>query len=150
MTEFNFQHGENDKASYLNMLQGVITRMAGNSAIMKGFASTIIVAIFGMTVTEIVKWFYILIALIPMISFIYLDIYYLKLEKKYRNLYALIAQPQGYIDHYYSLDLKYEAFKKYKKQISQGTKIYQLIFSHSIAGFYGWFLLAGLMCVLIA
>ena len=82
MTEFNFQHGENDKVSYLNMLQGVITRMAGNSAIMKGFASTIIVAIFGMTVTEIVKWFYILIALIPMISFIYLDIYYLKLEKK--------------------------------------------------------------------
>ena len=72
------------------------------------------------------------------------------MEKRYRNLYALIAQPKIYIEHYYSLDLRYDAFKKYKNEINNGTKIYQLIFSHSIAGFYGWFILAGLMCVLIA
>ena len=150
MVDLNLQHGESDKVTYLNMIQGVITRMAGNSAIMKGFASTIIVAVFGMMVTEIVKWYYLLIALIPMISFVYLDIFYLKLEKKYRNLYALIAQPKIYIEHYYSLDLRYDAFKKYKNEINNGTKTYQLIFSHSIAGFYGWFILAGLMCVLIA
>ena len=27
-----------DRASYLNLIQGVVSRMGGNSAIMKGFA----------------------------------------------------------------------------------------------------------------
>lgn len=150
MSEIEYKLSEYDKVSYLNMLQNIITRMAGNSAIMKGFASTIIVGVLGLTVANIVEWYHVAISLIPMISFVYLDIYYLKMERKYRNLYALIARPDIYIDHYYSLDLKNKVFKNHKKTINKNTEIHRLIISHSIAGFYGWFIITGMFCIIIA
>lgn len=150
MAEVEYKLIEYDKVSYLNMLQNIIARMAGNSAIMKGFASTIIVGVFGLTVANIVEWYHIMISLIPMISFVCLDIYYLKMERKYRNLYELIAKPNTYIDHYYSLDLKNKAFENHKKIINEKTAIHWLIMSRSIAGFYGWFVIAGIFCIIIA
>ena len=150
MSEKEYKLEGYNKVSYLNMLQNIITRMAGNSAIMKGFASTIIVGVLGLTVANMVEWYHIAISLIPMISFVYLDIYYLKMERKYRNLYALISRPDTYIDHYYSLDLKNKVFKKYEKTIYEKTEIYRLIISHSIAGFYGWFIITSILCIIIA
>ena len=148
--DVNFIHGENDKISYLNMLQNVIARMAGNSAIMKGFAASIMVGIFSMTIIDNIKWFYILIALIPMISFISLDVFYFKMERRYRNLYHLISQPNEYIDHYFAIDLKNKAFDKYRDKINEGTTFRELFFSHCIFGFYGWFLLAGFLFIILA
>lgn len=53
-----------DRASYLNLIQGVVSRMGGNSAIMKGGAVTTIAALYGMCVAECVKWYYLFVAFI--------------------------------------------------------------------------------------
>lgn len=138
------------KFEYLNLIQGNISRMAGNSALMKGFAATILAAMLGMWLSDNVKWYYIPVALIPVIAFIRLDIYYLQLEKRYRNLYSLVIG--GTIEgHHYTLDLKGQALSMYKKMIYNGSGLFKTLFSTSILSFYIWFFaLAVIIMIFIA
>jgi len=127
---------------YLSLIQGVVTRMAGNSALMKGFAATLIAAMLGMSIVETIKWYYIAIAVIPLIAFIRLDIYYLQLERRYRNLYKLIASNQDlvYVVRC-TLDLKSPDLEKYKEEIKKNSGFFKTAFSASIWQFYVWFII---------
>lgn len=126
---------------YLGLIQGNISRMAGNSALMKGFAATFVAAILGMSVSEIAKWYYILIAIIPLLAFIRLDVFYLQLERRYRNLYALVSNSDNKLnDHHFALDLNAPQFEKYRKQIYQGSGFFKTLCSVSIWQFYIWFI----------
>jgi hypothetical protein len=138
-----------DRASYLNLIQGVVSRMGGNSAIMKGFAATTIAAMYGMCVTECVKWYYLLTAFIPLIAFIVLDVYYLRSERRYRNLYNLVAEkeiPPGLL----YLNLRNSYFDKFKSKINKNTGIFKTVFSISIIGFYVWLIAVGIAVVLFS
>ena len=143
-------HGmEIDRASYLNLIQGVVSRMGGNSAIMKGFAATTIAAMYGMCVIKDVKWHYLLTAFIPLIAFIILDVYYLRSERRYRNLYNLVAEkeiPPGLL--YLNLNNSY--FDKFKSKINNNTGIFKTVFSISIIGFYAWLIAVGIAVVLFS
>lgn len=138
------------KFEYLNLIQGNISRMAGNSALMKGFAATILAAMLGMWLADNVKWYYIAVDLIPVIAFVRLDIYYLQLEKRYRNLYNLVVE--GNVEgHHYSLDLKGQALSRYKSSIYKGSGFFKTMFSTSIWAFYIWFfVLAVIIMIFIA
>jgi hypothetical protein len=70
----------------LQMIQGVITRLAANSGALKGFAVPVVTALLGVAVDKNSKGFAWL-ALYPIVVFGFLDAYYLTLEKKYRDLY---------------------------------------------------------------
>lgn len=72
--------------SHLGILQGVIERMAANSTSAKSWCITIVSAIL-VVVADKNKPDYALIALIPTILFSALDIYYLAMEKGFRNSY---------------------------------------------------------------
>ena len=138
-----------DRASYLNLIQGVVSRMGGNSAIMKGFAATTIAAMYGMCVAECVKWYYLMVAFIPLIAFIILDVYYLRSERRYRNLYNLVAEkeiPPGLL----YLDLQNPYFNKFESKIDKNTGIFKTFFSISIVGFYAWLIVAGIAVVLFS
>jgi hypothetical protein len=138
-----------DRASYLNLIQGVVSRMGGNSAIMKGFAATTIAAMYGMCVTECAKWYYLLTAFIPLVGFIVLDVYYLQSERRYRNLYNLVANHKipPYHPH---LDLHNPYFDEFKSQIENNTSIRKTVFSISIIGFYAWLLAVGVAVMLFS
>lgn len=82
--------------AYLNLIQGIVSRMGANSAIMKGFAATIIAAMYGMCVVECVKWYYLMVAFIPLIAFIILDVYYLRCERRYHLVFPV------YFNHFIS------------------------------------------------
>lgn len=144
------ENSKHYKFEYLNLIQGNISRMAGNSALMKGFAATILAAMLGMWLSDNVKWYYIPVALIPVIAFVRLDIYYLQLEKRYRNLYSLVID--GTIEgHHYTLDLKGHALIKYKTLIYNGSGFFKTLFSTSILSFYIWFFaLAVIIMIFIA
>ena len=73
------------------MIQGIITRMASNSFSLKGWAVTLVAAIFALTWTNISRGF-LLIALIPIFAFWALDAYYLNLERKNRKLYDKVRK----------------------------------------------------------
>lgn len=140
---------DGNKLTYLGMIQGIINRMAGNSAIMKGFAATIIAAMLGMVASGDTEWYYYLIALIPLGAFIVLDIFYLSLERKYRNLYALMADPSVHIRHNYTLSLKASCFSEYSEQLKEKTDPKSLLKSISILGYYPWFAVMSIAIILI-
>ena len=70
---------------YLQMMQENITRMAGNSANAKTWLVTIVTGFFaiGCSIKDLDWW--LLLAIIPIIVFWYIDAYYLRLERALRN-----------------------------------------------------------------
>lgn len=78
------------KMKHLEMIQGVINRMASNSFLLKGWAVTLVAGIFALSSKDADK-LYFLIAYIPILVFWGLDAYYLLQERLYRKLYDKIC-----------------------------------------------------------
>lgn len=72
--------------SYLNILQSIISRMAGNSANCKTWCITLVSGIL-VVIADKAKPNYAWIALIPVILFFFLDAYYLGQERTFRATY---------------------------------------------------------------
>ena len=72
--------------AHLGIMQGVIQRMATNSASSKGWCITLVAALL-VVVADKGKPQLALIALIPTLLFLALDAYYLALEKAFRQSY---------------------------------------------------------------
>lgn len=77
------------KMQHLQMIQDIISRMAGNSFLLKGWAVTLIAGIFALSSNDTDK-LYFLVAYIPILVFWGLDSYYLCQERKYRKLYDYV------------------------------------------------------------
>lgn len=144
----NVRNYEQDHIGYLNLIQGNITRMAGNSALMKGFAATVLGAMLGMCGMENFEWYYVVIVLIPLVAFVRLDIYYLQLEKRYRNLYTIVARDRNQHQWDYILDLNSNKLKKYRDDIYDGTGFWKTLFSVSIWQFYIWFVILAIVFII--
>lgn len=78
-----------NKIKHLEMIQGVINRMASNSFALKGWAVTLVAAIFALASKD-ANEMYFLVAYIPIIVFWGLDAYYLLQERLYRALYGKV------------------------------------------------------------
>lgn len=76
---------ETQDLQYLQMMQENITRMAGNSTNAKTWLVTIVTGFFafGCSITNLDWW--LLLAIIPIVVFWYIDAYYLSLERALRN-----------------------------------------------------------------
>ena len=77
---------ENQKVTYLQMIQNIISRMAENSFKIKGWGIGVMLAIFSFAGTQGDKRC-ILFTIIPLVVLWGLDAYYLQLERKYRLFY---------------------------------------------------------------
>lgn len=75
-----------NKIKHLELIQGVISRMASNSFMLKGWTVTLVAGIFVLAGKDTDK-LYFLVAYIPVIVFWGLDAYYLLQERLYRSLY---------------------------------------------------------------
>ena len=76
-----------NKIRHLEMIQGVINRMASNSFMLKGWAVTLVAGIFALAAKDTDK-LYFLVTYIPVIIFLGLDSYYLLQERLYRSLFG--------------------------------------------------------------
>jgi hypothetical protein len=83
------ESGEN-KRKHLEILQGVINRMANNSFLLKGWSVTIVSALFALGIKDSIP-LYLDIAFLPVISFWVLDGYFLWQEKLFRRLYEKVS-----------------------------------------------------------
>lgn len=79
-----------NKYKHMDYIQSVISRMANNSFYLKGWNITIIAAIVALSFKES-DWRIYACALILNVVFWFLDAYYLKQEKLFRELYKNIA-----------------------------------------------------------
>lgn len=75
-----------NKRKHLEMIQNVITRMAGNLFFLKGWVITLIAALFVLSAKDS-DTKYIVIALFPAIIFWILDGFFLSQERLFRSLY---------------------------------------------------------------
>lgn len=81
------------KLKHLELIQGVINRMAGNSFLLKGWSVTLASALFALS-AEDTNPFFIFLAYFPCITFWALDGYFLRRERLYRELYNEVARRQ--------------------------------------------------------
>jgi hypothetical protein len=118
---------EDSKIKFLEMIQGIINRMASSSFLLKGWAVTLLTGIFALAAKDSNSTFF-LIAYIPIILFWFLDSYYLQLERKYRVLYNKATETLSEQIDFKLIPPKSDEKKK--------TCFYQSFFSRTECGFY--------------
>lgn len=85
----------NKQIKYLEMIQGIINRLACNSFIIKGWGITVSLAGFGLFVENKNKPVILAVVIFAALIFWILDTYYLKREKLFRKLYDDVAGKQA-------------------------------------------------------
>lgn len=80
-----------EKMKHLEMAQDTIKRMASNSFYIKGWTVTLVSALIALLIRES-KTAYLYITFLPILTFWYLDGYFLREEKLYRLLYDDICK----------------------------------------------------------
>jgi hypothetical protein len=75
-----------DRSKHLDLVQGVISRMAGNSFVLRGWAVTLVAGLLAVSAKETQIRFAV-IALLPAVAFWGLDAFYLQHERLFRALY---------------------------------------------------------------
>ncbi len=85
---------DDEKLKYLEIIQGVIGRLANNSFSLKGWAVTLVAAVFALAAKDADKGYF-AIALIPTICFWGLDSFYLRQERLFRRLYDWVRLLQS-------------------------------------------------------
>ena len=120
---------EDQKAAYLQMILDPISRMSTMSAIFKGFAATIVAGISAISFSDIQPCI-LLISFIPVLAFAVLDIYYLRLERKFRFLYEQVRTGKHEVD--FSMRLTSDP----KKLVAARAGVWECIKSPSIYLFY--------------
>ncbi len=83
---FDTKYSMENKHKHLEFIQAIINRMANHSFIMKGWAITLVVALFVLVPKHPDKKC-IVIAFLPVVVFWILDGYFLSRERKFRYLY---------------------------------------------------------------
>ena len=129
------------KKEYLQMLQEPICRMSTISAIFKGFAATIVAGISAISYSSTNIWI-LGLSFLPVLVFAVLDIYYLKLERKFRLLFDQVRLDEHEID--FSMKLTNDPIEIIKAK----ARTWDCIKSPSIYLFYPLMLLV-LVAVLV-
>ena len=126
-----------NKQKHLEFLQAVITRMASNLFLLKGWSITLIAALFALSAKDSNK-LYIFLAYYPLVVFWVLDGYFLSQERRFRALYDHVRTlPESAID--FAMDTS--QFKK------DGNTWPGAMFSKTLTIYYG--ALALIMLVLM-
>jgi hypothetical protein len=115
------------RIAHMQMIQGVITRMAGNSFALKTLAvalTTGVVALLG--AVQKPSFFYISAGVLPIAIFWWLDARYLQLERLYRRLYDDVRL--GTMTDNFGMDTR-----PYR---DQEASVHSIAWTWSVAGIY--------------
>jgi hypothetical protein len=113
----------------IDLIQSIISRMANNSFLLKGWLVSLIAIILVLT-KGIDMAFYSLILFLPVMVFWYLDAFFLHKERCYRKLYDWVIENRENTEEYlYNLD--------YTRFEGQVKKVYCIMLSRTLLPFYG-------------
>lgn len=110
------------------MIESIIDRMSNKSGNIKGFAVSIVAGVTALSFKETSPWV-LLLSFLTIFIFLWMDIYYLGMERKYKFFYKQVCKGKE-VDFNLSLDLKESEIKKAK-----ATKL-QCLTSKSVYYFY--------------
>lgn len=112
--------------AHLQMIQSVIQRMATNSSSCKAWSITLVSAIL-VVIADKGKSQYASISLIPIFLFYILDVYYLSLEKRFRESYRIFIK-KLYEQKLTSSDLyQLSPAKEHLKHLSPSAKSFSTL-----------------------
>jgi len=117
----------------IDLIQGVISRMANNSFLLKGWLISLIAVVLALSKDSWLSCnipMLLLILCFPLIIFWYLDAFFLHREKCFRKLYEWVIKNRiTSNENLYSLD-----FKPFEKDVKS---IPRIMFSQTLFPFYG-------------
>lgn len=116
-----------DKIRYIELVQSIISRLANNSFLLKGWTITLIAAIFSLS-DKIMKNFAFTIYFFILIFWI-LDSYYLYQERLYRDLYNKVIEIRDEYNPLFSLKID-------KKRNEKIISFFKSFFSFTEVTFY--------------
>lgn len=119
---------DNNKKTHMEMIQGIINRMGGNSFSLKGWAVTLAAGIFALTGKGADKMYF-LIAYLPIFVFWFLDGYYLLQERLYKALYNKVRIMN-------EQDVDFDMNTDLPEIKSEKTVYWACLFSKTELGFY--------------
>lgn len=119
---------DNNKITHMEMIQGIINRMGGNSFSLKGWAVTLVAGIFALASKDTDKMYF-LIAYVPIVVFWFLDAFYLLQERLYRALYNKVRVMKAE-------DVNFDMNTDLPELKSKKTKYIDCLFSKTEFGFY--------------
>ena len=120
------------KLKHLEFIQAVITRLATNSFLIKGWSVTLVAAIFALAAKD-AKPVFALVTYLPVVSFWVLDAFFLSHERKYRELFETVAaKDESAVD----FSMATSHFKK------KNLTVPSCAFSSTIFAFHGTLILA--------
>lgn len=116
-----------NKLKHLEFIQAIVTRMGSNSFLVKGWAVTLVAALFALAAKDSnIRFIY--IAYLPALAFWFLDSFFLRQERLYRNLYNSVrTKPADQTD----FDLNATSSG------SEKTCIFGVFFSRTLLSFHG-------------
>ncbi len=116
-----------NKQLHLEMIQGIINRLAHCSFLLKGWSVVIISALFALAANNN-RFEFAIITYLPAIVFWYLDGYFLQQERLYRKLYDLVRE----------IDEKEITFSMNTSPVSKEVNsIWVVMFSRTLIVFHG-------------
>lgn len=127
--------GADDQRKHLDYLQAAITRMNSNSFTIKGWAITLVTALFAFVATVKI-WWLLIVVVIPIIALWILDSIYLEQERVLRAIYNDVRLPDPQSEPYQvdmELGRKLLAQKNAASNDGKGKGAYT---SNTIIGFY--------------
>lgn len=90
----------------IDLIQARITRMANNSFLLKGWTVSLIAVVLALFGKDCDPAALGLVLLVPLVSFWYLDAFFVRTEKMYRTLYKWVIEKRqaGDMSHQYDLN----------------------------------------------
>jgi len=115
----------------IDLIQACIARMAHNSFLIKGWAISIVAIVLVLADKAGTPAIWSSILLIPLISFWYLDAFFLRTERMYRKMYVWVLEKRknGNDEMLYDLNPK-----RFKEQVDSRLKV---MWSDTLSWFYG-------------
>jgi hypothetical protein len=104
---------EESWVAHLGFIQDIVTRMARNSYLLKGWTVTLVAAIFALSL-RLESVAFVGIAFLPTIVFAGLDAYYLSMERSFRDLYDCLRREPEKLEAF-SMDIS-----EYRKEKTVG------------------------------
>jgi len=121
----------NELHKEIDLIQSCITRMANNSFLLKGWLISIIAVVLALSESTVDPLLLSTILIIPVISFWYLDAFFLRTERMYRQMYIWVLEKRKKDD----IELQYDLSpKRFEKSVDS---ICKTMVSVTLRWFYG-------------
>jgi hypothetical protein len=133
------EYSQNAWLKHLEFIQVIISRLATNSFLIKGWALTISGALFGFAASHL-SWSIATVGLLPIIVFWCLDAYFLTQERLFRSLYNAVARQDEGIPPFSLNPAAYRGDHSWIKVFTSRTLVL----------FYGTLTVAGLVLIVSA